>query len=60
MPELVNAGDPYPDEDFPTGPAVGELLPDFTLPDQNGSLVTYSETRGTNKAFVLFYRSASW
>ena len=46
--------------DFPTGPAVGEPLPDFTLPDQSGRPVNFSEARGGNRALVMFHRSARW
>ena len=46
--------------DFPTGPAIGDMLPDFTLPDQNGRPVTFSEARGGNRALVMFHRSARW
>ena len=59
MTELVNAGDPI-GEDFPTGPNVGEPVPDFALPDQLGNLVRFSEVRGRNQALILFHRSASW
>ena len=59
MTELINAGDPT-GEDFPTGPAVGEPVPDFTLPDQSGDPVRFSETRGQKRALILFHRSASW
>ena len=59
MAELVNAGDPF-DEDFLTGPAIGEPVPDFVLPDQSGRLVHFSEDRGENRALILFHRSASW
>ena len=59
MAELVNGGDPI-GEDFPTGPAVGERVPDFRLPDQFGNLVRFSDARGTDRALILFYRSASW
>ena len=58
MAELVNAGDPI--GAFPTGPAVGEPLPDFALPDQFGNLVRFSEARDTDRALVVFHRSASW
>lgn len=47
-------------EDFPSGPAVGELLPDFTLPDQSGNLVNFAQARGDKKALVVFQRSARW
>jgi peroxiredoxin len=46
--------------EFPTGPEVGELLPDFTLPDQHGRPVTLSQARGGRQALVIFYRSVSW
>lgn len=45
---------------LPTGPAVGEPVPDFTLPDQHGKPIHFSEVRGKNQALILFYRSASW
>ena len=35
--------------------AVGQLAPDFTLPDQNGRAVHLSEARG-QKAVLVFYR----
>ena len=56
---LVNMGDPM-DEDFPTGPAIGQIMPDFTLTDQSGNSVCFSKARGSHKALLLFYRSASW
>ncbi len=59
MPELINAGDPI-DGNFPSGPAIGEPLPDFTLPDQSGTLIRFSTFRGSDRALVMFHRSASW
>ena len=59
MAELVNEGDP-PSENFATGPAIGEPVPDFALPDQAGNLVRFSESRRKERALILFYRSASW
>ncbi len=47
-------------EGFPTGPAVGQLLPDFTLPDQNGSMVNFTAARQGKRAMVVFHRSARW
>ncbi|MCP3987033.1 MAG: hypothetical protein GY723_21815 [bacterium] len=44
----------------PTGPEVGETLPDFELPDAHGNLVRYHESRGGAKSVVVFYRSAVW
>ena len=48
------------DDHFPTGPEVGELLPDFTLTDQHGTAVNFHESRGSRRALVLFHRSARW
>ena len=51
----------YPDtDDYPKGPAIGESLPDFTLPDQHGNPVRYSDVRGDGGALVMFHRSARW
>ncbi|HKX66454.1 MAG TPA: peroxiredoxin [Intrasporangium sp.] len=36
-------------------PRVGELAPDFTLPDQHGVDVTLSSVRGAKFAAVVFY-----
>lgn len=51
----------YPaSEEFPTGPAIGERLPEFTLPNQDGELIDFHADRGESKAIVVFYRSAVW
>ena len=51
----------YPAEpEFPTGPAIGERLPEFELPNQDGELVDFHADRGDSKAIVVFYRSAVW
>ncbi len=51
----------YPAEhEFPTGPAIGERLPEFELPNQNGEAVDFHAHRGDSKAIVVFYRSAVW
>lgn len=47
-------------EGHPTGPAVGERLPDFTLPDANGDPVDFHADRDGARAVVVFYRSAVW
>ena len=52
-------GDPQ-ENDFPTGPDIGQPVPDFTLPDQTGRLVNLAAYRGQGRALILFYRSASW
>ena len=42
------------------GPEIGERLPDFALPDQNGAVVDFHADRGSSPAVVVFYRSAVW
>ena len=46
--------------DFPSGPDVGERLPEFTLSNQHGDAVDFHADRGGQKAVVVFYRSAVW
>ena len=47
-------------DDFATGAAIGEPVPDFTLPDQHGTAVTLSEVLGEKRALIVFHRSARW
>ena len=47
-------------EGHPTGPDIGERLPDFQLPDATGELVDFHRDRGGSKAALVFYRSAVW
>ena len=42
------------------GHQVGERVPDFSLPDQNGQLHTLASIMGPNGAMLLFHRSANW
>jgi len=44
----------------PTGPEVGEELPDFELSDHTGRVVRFHEDRGQARAAVVFFRSAVW
>jgi len=60
VPELPPTRRTPATEDYPTGPAVGELLPDFMLPDQGGVLRNFNATRAGNRALVVFYRSTRW
>ena len=46
--------------DFPTGPAIGELLPLATLPDQFGNTVEFGGAGDGRKAYVAFIRATSW
>ena len=45
---------------FSTGPAIGELFPDFTLPDQHGNSVNFTAVRGNRRAMLVVHRSAAW
>ena len=47
-------------DDFPSGPSIGELLPDFTLPDQDNNPVNFTQARQGKRAMVVFHRSARW
>ena len=49
-----------PNADFPTGPALGEALPDFVLPDQHGTATRLHEVRGDGRVFLVFIRATSW
>ncbi len=49
-----------PDPHFPTGPAVGERVPEFQLPNQHGELIDFHAARGHHKAALMFQRSAVW
>ncbi len=42
------------------GPQVGERVPAFSLPDQNGQIQTLEAIMGPNGAILLFHRSADW
>lgn len=44
----------------PTGPEVGQRLPDFTLPNAFGEPTSFHEDRAGQKAALVFYRSAVW
>jgi len=41
-------------------PQVGERVPDFSLPDQNGEIWTRESIMGPNGAMLVFVRSANW
>jgi cytochrome oxidase Cu insertion factor (SCO1/SenC/PrrC family) len=42
------------------GPHVGERLPDFVLPDQNGRRRTLASLMGEKGLVLVFSRSADW
>lgn len=47
-------------EDFPTGPAVGDALPDIRLPNQQGEMADVKALAAGQSAVVIFFRSAVW
>lgn len=42
------------------GPQVGERVPDFSLPDQNGTIRSLQSIMGPKGAMLVFIRSADW
>ena len=44
----------------PSGPAIGTLFPDFTLPDQHGTPVNFTIARAGRRAMIVVHRSAAW
>jgi len=42
------------------GPQMGEQVPEFSLPDQNGQMRTLESIVGPKGAMLLFHRSADW
>lgn len=43
-----------------TGPEVGQPVPDFTLPDQNGRRHSLRSLMGKKGVVIVFHRSADW
>ncbi len=42
------------------GPQVGQRVPEFSLPDQNGKVWTLESIMGPKGAMLVFQRSADW
>ena len=42
------------------GPQVGDIVPEFSLPDQNGEIWTRESIMGPSGAMLVFIRSAEW
>jgi hypothetical protein len=42
------------------GPQIGDRVPGFSLPDQNGEVRTLESILGPRGAMLLFHRSADW
>jgi hypothetical protein len=45
---------------FSQGLEPGNRIPEFRLPDQNGTSQTFESIRGPHGAMLVFYRSADW
>jgi len=45
---------------FRTGPAIGEKVPEFALPDQSGKSRSLHDLVGPNGLLLVFSRSADW
>jgi hypothetical protein len=43
-----------------TGPAVGQLVPDFSAQDQTSRSQTLKSILGPKGAMLVFFRSADW
>jgi hypothetical protein len=57
---LVAAQFAIAQDSIPSGPAVGETIPAFSLPDQRGNLQDLDSITGPRGAVILFHRSADW
>ena len=42
------------------GPQVGQLIPDFSVKDQDGKTWTRQSILGRRGAMLVFFRSADW
>lgn len=42
------------------GPKVGDALPSFTLPDQEGRPRDFASLKGPQGLVLVFFRSADW
>jgi hypothetical protein len=45
---------------YRTGPAIGEHVPEFTLPDQYGQFRSLPDLMGPQGLLLVFTRSADW
>ena len=59
-PKLWNTFVAAQNDGLRTGPRIGEKVPDFTLPDQNGKQWTLHELAGPRGLLLVFSRSADW
>jgi hypothetical protein len=47
-------------DDYRTGPEIGQKAPQFALTDQRGQIRTLDDLTGPNGLLLLFSRSADW
>jgi hypothetical protein len=47
-------------DDYKTGPAIGQKVPDFALTDQHQQIRNLQNLMGTNGLLLIFSRSADW
>jgi hypothetical protein len=47
-------------DDYKTGPGIGDKVPPFTLPDQHGQARTLNDLTGSNGFLLVFSRSPDW
>jgi hypothetical protein len=59
-PELWNKFVIAQNDALKTGPKVGEKVPNFTLPDQNGREHSLQQLMGPKGLLLVFIRSADW
>lgn len=60
MPVIADAQERTAIDVSALGPQVGESVPDFNLPDQNGESRNLQSIMGPNGIILLFHRSADW
>lgn len=47
-------------DDFPTGPDIGERVPDFTLLDQDEREVSLGDLLQRDRTLLVFIRATAW
>jgi hypothetical protein len=47
-------------QNIKTGPEVGQQVPAFSAPDQDGRTQTLKSIMGSKGAMLVFFRSADW
>jgi peroxiredoxin len=57
---IAQAASPRPIDPAALGPAVGQTVPSFEAPDQDGTPRSLSSLMGPNGLVLVFHRSADW